>query len=171
MNQQQNRLLAIDPGTKEIGVAVFKEADLIYYGVKTIRDRSTAQRMLVQASDLIKDLVAAYQPQFFAIERMFVVQKSAALLCVLADEMKTTARGYGLPIFEYFPSVIRKELCNSGKATKRDVAEMVAARYRELGRFLNSQTSWEEKYYANIFDAVAVGLRARIDVLKQPLPF
>jgi Holliday junction resolvasome RuvABC endonuclease subunit len=99
------------------------------------------------------------------------VQKSAALLSVVAGEMKTVATTAGLEVYEYSPSAVRKFLCDSGKATKRDVARIVAHNYPELSRYLKVRSKWEEKYYSNIFDAIAVGLRCRIDIVNQQLPF
>ena len=158
MFKKKTRILAIDPGTKEIGVAVLDEEELIYYAVKTIRDRGTAQKVLRQAVAVVIDLIATHQPDCVAIEKMFVVQKSAALLSVVAEEIKSAARGTGLDVYEYAPTTIRKFICQTGKATKEEVAKIVAGRYPELARHLNSVTRWERKYYANMFDAVAVGL-------------
>jgi len=158
------RILAIDPGTREIGIAVLDEDELVYYAVKTIRDRSTAQKVLRQAVTILVELIAAHRPDCLAIEKMFVVQKSAALLSVVAEELKTAARGGGLDVYEYPPTTIRKFVCQTGKATKAEVAKVIAGRFPELARHLNSVTAWEQKYYANMFDAVAVGLMCRHEV-------
>jgi len=158
MPHQNPRILAIDPGTKEIGIAVLDGAELVYYAVKTIRDRATAQRILQQVAAMAADLISTYTPKLVAIEKMFVIQKSAALLSVAAEEIKSVARASGLPVLEFAPTTIRKYLCDAGGATKRDVAKMIAVRYPALARYLNTRNKWDEKYYANIFDAVAVGL-------------
>jgi Holliday junction resolvasome RuvABC endonuclease subunit len=165
------RILAIDPGTKHIGVALLENEELIDYGVKTIRDRRTAQTILHQASHIVTDLIQAHKPDFFAIERMFVIQKSAALLSVVAEEMKTTARAIGLQVYEYSPSAVRKFLCDSGRATKANVAAVVTEKFPELSRHLQKKHKWETDYYANIFDAIAVGLRCLSELRNQPLPF
>ena len=154
----RHRIFAIDPGTKEVGIAVLEDADLIYYAVKTVRDRRTAQAILQQVAQITSDLIVKFEPESLAIEKMFIVQKSAALLSVAAEEMKSVARSCRLNIYEYAPKSIRKFICQSGAATKREVAKIIAARYPELRRHLKTRNKWDEKYYANIFDAVAVGL-------------
>ena len=153
----KHRILAIDPGTKELGVAVLEDAELVYYAVKTVRDRSTAQSILQQIAKITSDLVVKFHPESLAIEKMFIVQKSAALLSVAAEEMKSVA-SYRLDVYEYAPKTVRKFICQDGAATKREVARVVAERYPELRRHLQTRNKWDEKYYANIFDAVAVGL-------------
>jgi crossover junction endodeoxyribonuclease RuvC len=163
----KQRILAIDPGTKEVGVAVLEDADLVYYAVKTVRDRSTAQAILQQVAKITRDLVVKFQPESLAIEKMFIVQKSAALLSVAAEEMKSVARSCRLDVYEYSPKAVRKFICQNGAATKREVAQVVAVRYPELKRHLNTRNKWDEKYYANMFDAVAVGLMCRHEVAAK----
>jgi len=153
-----SKILAIDPGTKEIGVALLQDSDLLYYAVRTVRDRSTAQKILQQVATIAAESIAKYGPDCVAIEKMFVIQKSAALLSVAAEEIKSVARNCGLPVYEYAPTTVRKFICQTGAATKRDVARVVAGRYPELTKHLNTQNEWDEKYYSNIFDAIAVGL-------------
>jgi crossover junction endodeoxyribonuclease RuvC len=160
----KHRILAIDPGTKEVGVAVLEDADLVFYAVKTVRDRSTAQSILQQVAKITSDLIVKFEPESLAIEKMFIVQKSAALLSVAAEEMKSVARNCRLDVYEYAPKAVRKFICQSGAATKREVARVVAARYPELNRHLNTRNKWDEKYYANIFDAIAVGLMCHNEI-------
>jgi len=164
------KILAIDPGTKQIGVAVLDGEDLIFYAVKTVRDRSTAQKILKQAAVIIGELIVKFEPDCLAIEKMFIVQKSAALLSVVAEEIKFEARVFGLPIYEYAPTVVRKSVCGSGKATKQELAKVVSNRYPELARHLNARAKWEESYYANIYDAVGVALVCRAENTLQQLP-
>jgi Holliday junction resolvasome RuvABC endonuclease subunit len=165
------RILAIDPGTKEIGTAILDKSELVYYGVKTVRDRSTAQKILQQSSAIAEELINSYEPEVLAIEKMFIVQKSAALLSVVAEEIKTTARGRGLLVYEYSPSVVRRFLCESGRATKAAVAAVVAGKFPYLSRHLETRTKWETKYYSNIFDAIAVGLKCQSELPNQPTLF
>src|SRR5262245_57495 len=48
MPEKPLTILAIDPGTKEIGFAVFSGAQLEYYGVKTFKRRSPAFAFLAE---------------------------------------------------------------------------------------------------------------------------
>lgn len=170
MSLQSKRILAIDPGTKEIGVAVLEGDELIFYGVKVVRDRSTAQRILAHVAAIIQDLITRYDPHYLAVEKMFVIQKSAALLSVAAEEIKSVAKSNGLPIYEYTPTTVRKFICQNGSATKRDVAQVVARRYPELAKHLSARNKWEEKYYANMFDAIAVGLMCYQQLSQEQAP-
>ena len=161
------KILAIDPGTKKIGIAMLSDGELLYYGVKTIRTRSSPGAVLKQAQYIISRLIADYEPQYLAIEKTFMIQKSAALLAVAADEIKATAKREGLTVFEYAPLAVRKVICKSGKATKKGVARVISLRFPELTRYMQRQTKWETLYYANMFDAIAVGLYCHEELMSR----
>jgi Holliday junction resolvasome RuvABC endonuclease subunit len=169
MPTKHPNILAIDPGTKEIGVAVLTGLELRYFGVKTIRRRQSPQTVLGEAARHITALINEYEPESLAIEKTFLIQKNAALLNVVAAEIKHTARRRGLTIYEYAPTEVRKFICQSGKATKRETAQRICERYPELARYLTRPTKWEEMYWANMFDAVAVGVTCLHEISQAAL--
>ena len=151
-------ILAIDPGTKELGFAVLQGETLLYYGVKTVTNRKVPSLVLETITGFIKGLIEKYEPSTLAVEKMFITQKNSALLYVAAEQVKAVSKESGISIWEQSPSAIRKRLCQTGRATKREVAKLIADRYPELARYYNRSKHWEIEYYGNLFDAVAVGL-------------
>jgi len=152
------KILAIDPGTREIGVAVLDGQQLVYYGVKNVQGRRNPAEVLRRVQKISSGLIERFRPNCLAIERMFLIQKSASLLVVTAEEVKAAARQHGLPIYEYAPTVVRKLVCGSGRATKQEAAKMMAQQFPELRAYLEQRTKWEALYYANMFDAVALAV-------------
>lgn len=152
-------ILAIDPGTKEIGVAVLSGRELCYYAVKTIKRRQPPQALLAEISGYVAGLIQKHRPQTLAIEKTYLLQQSAALLCVAAAEIKQTARQHGLVVYEYAPAEVRQWLSQRARATKRETARRVVERCPDLARYLKQPTQWGELYWAHMLDAVAVGLR------------
>ena len=150
-------ILAVDPGTRELGVAVLAGAELVFYHVKTVTNRKTRLAALEIISKYIRSLVKKYRPEVLAIEKMFITQKNSALLAVAAEQIKAVAKEANLPVYEYAPTAIRKRLCQNGRATKREAARILTLKYPELNRFFVRTAKWERDYYANLFDAVAVG--------------
>ena len=55
MHTKPTKILAIDPGTREIGVAVLEGEALVYYGIKTIRNRKRPQQVLQEAARIVRD--------------------------------------------------------------------------------------------------------------------
>lgn len=167
VNENGQRILAIDPGTRFMGFAVLEGPELAYYAVKTIKDRRTPGRIFHRAKEFLREFVKAYNPTVVAIEKPFVYQASAALVSVLADQLKTEAQRMGLHVYQYTPTTIRAYLCRSGAATKADVAKVVASLFPELNYYMNPMHEWTEKYYSNLFDAIAVGLMCQHDLQSE----
>jgi crossover junction endodeoxyribonuclease RuvC len=152
------KILAIDPGTREMGVALLDGQQLVYYGVKTVQGRRSPAEVLRRIQKITSGLIERFHPNCLAIERMFLIQKSASLLVVTAEEVKATARQHGLPVYEYAPTVVRKLICGSGRATKHEAAKVMVRQFPELHSYLDQRTKWEALYYANMFDAVALAV-------------
>ena len=49
MLKKKNRILAVDPGAREMGVVVLDNAELIYYGVKSLKKFPSRLRILSKA--------------------------------------------------------------------------------------------------------------------------
>ncbi len=167
MPNNSSTILAVDPGTREMGVAVLSDGELLFYGVKTVTDRRNPLIVLDAISRCIRNLLEKYRPANLAIEKMFVTQKNSALLVVVAEQVKAVARDAKLPIYEYAPTTVRKRLCQTGRATKRETAEVIAARFPELNRYYHRTKAWERDYYSNLFDAVAVGVVCEEDLAEN----
>lgn len=153
-----SRILALDPGTREVGVAVLEGRELLFYGVRTIQHRATPQERLRDAVGLISRLILRHRPDVLAIERTLVIQQSAAFLLVVAKKMKAAARRKGLLVYEYPPLVVRRFICGTDKPTRQETMQQIAESYPHLRRHLERPAEWERLYYAHIFDAIAVGL-------------
>lgn len=158
------RILAVDPGTRYMGVAVFEDKDLIYSTVKIVKEKKMSSSMVLKkAEGIISSLIEDYDPHILVVEKTFFVQsKRSSLLNVLTDEMKILGKKKGLRVYAYAPTTVRKFVCQNGKATKMKTALMIATEYYPwLYRYYEKDTKkqwWEERYWANMFDAIALGL-------------
>jgi Holliday junction resolvasome RuvABC endonuclease subunit len=156
------RILAVDPGTKHMGVAVLEGSHLIHYGVRSFRKKRPAHELLRatdDALDALGDLIRAYRPTVLAYEKTFFVQaKSSALLNVQEAEVRRVGGAAALTVIGYSPARVRKLLCRDGWANKRQVAETLAVRFPELAGYLEAQSPHQERYWSNMFDAVAVAV-------------
>lgn len=155
------RILAIDPGTRFMGVAFLDNGRLIYHGVKVIAKGASPQRTLQRAKDAVVRLIDDLEPTIIAVERTFFSQnRNAALLNVLFDEIRALARRKRLAFVSYAPSTIKKFICGNGRAGKSEVAMVVVSKFPELKVFLSQDRAWKERFHQNMFDAVALGIMA-----------
>ena len=158
------RILAIDPGTRHMGVAVLEGSDLILATVKVVKKaQMSPAQALTKAEKIIANLIASYNPRVLAIEKTFFVEsKRSSLLNVMTDEIKKLAKRKKLQVFAYAPTTVRKFICQDGKATKMKAASIIVnEHYPWLRRYYEKDLRkkwWEEKYWANMFDAIALGL-------------
>jgi Holliday junction resolvasome RuvABC endonuclease subunit len=155
-----HRVLAVDPGRGSLGVAVFEDALLRYYAIKTLRVPGTAADVRRAAARVLSDLITAYRPTQIVIEQPLVVQQRAELLAHVISALKTTAKQQGLFVSEYSPMTVRRFICKGAKPTKREVAQRLVSRYPELARYISPQFRWAAPYYEKMFGAVAIGLLA-----------
>jgi len=169
-NQNQKRkvkILCIDPGTREMGVAFLEDWELLDYGVKTIkrdlislakkpRNRKALFRHL---EEIITRLIEEKSPDIIAIEKnLFSQNRNNLILALAVAKIKEIAKREKVSVVEYNPRTVRKTICNNGNATKKELARTIAMDYPELKVYLESDKKWKQRYWQNIFDAIAVGL-------------
>src|ERR1035437_628322 len=124
-------VVAIDPGFDRIGVAVLikensKEKLLYSTCIVTNRNETKAERLGMIGKE-IKKIIKRWNPEYLAIEKLFFNQNTTSVIGV------AEARGVilyeaalaGLEIFEYGPQEIKIATTGYGKATKKQVADMV----------------------------------------------
>jgi crossover junction endodeoxyribonuclease RuvC len=161
MSRRKIKILAIDPGTKEMGVAFLENGDLIYYGVKTIKHRRSPHEILNEGRKIILRLIRDFKPDVLVYEKAFFSNnRSAALLNTFVDEIKVTAKRKGAKVIGYAPSTVKKAICGNGRASKKEVAKMIVSKFPELKVYLTQDRAWKEEYHQNMFDAVALGMMA-----------
>ncbi|HUI28932.1 MAG TPA: crossover junction endodeoxyribonuclease RuvC [Candidatus Acidoferrales bacterium] len=157
--RNNKRILAIDPGTHYIGVAVLVGPKLVYYGVKTLSRRKPTREALKEGRKVIGLLIDDFSPSILAVEKTFFAKSSnGTLLNTFAREIVWIGKRRGLSVEVMAANTVRKIVCKNGKATKQDVGKAVVSLYPELSPYLSSDRRWKEKFYYNMFDAVALGL-------------
>lgn len=161
MQNNKQKILAIDPGTREMGIALLEGSKLLYHGVESVPKQKSPHETLQVGRKIILRLINDFQPQILVVEKTFFANnRSAALLNVFVDEIRAIGKRKGLEVIRYAPNTVKKFICGNGRAGKDEVARAVAARYPELKVYLSQDRKWKESYHHNMFDAVALGMMA-----------
>lgn len=147
-------ILAIAPGTRELGIAVFIEFELIYFSVKTSNPKNN---LLKQVSKKLRSVIKRFKPQIVVIKSVSQYQKLSKELENVINQIKTEAERNNLRTIEITFEQIKNELGNNSKTTQKKVFESLLSEYPELKRFWNRPNKWQNNYYAFLFSAVAVG--------------
>jgi Holliday junction resolvasome RuvABC endonuclease subunit len=157
----ERKILAIDPGTREMGVAVLSGHELEYYAVKTVTRRESASSILKQIRAIVRKLIALHKPQILALERPFLgYGNRSSLLVTVCQDLRQLGRQHGCEIIDVNPKTAKKLVAGTGAATKREVARVVCSKFPELSIYLNQVHRYQEKYWQNMFDAVGIALSA-----------
>lgn len=152
-------MLAIDPGTRHMGVAILDSGTLIYHGVETIPKGHSPHETLKAGRKTVLRFINDFKPDILSIEKTFFANnRNSALLNVFADEIRAVGKRKGVMVRTFAPSAVKKAVSGNGWAKKDEVARAVVARYPELKPYLGQDRKWKSRYHSNRFDAVAVGM-------------
>lgn len=163
-------ILGIDPGTKEMGIAVLRGQQLLAYGVHTLRNGERPYDLVGQARRIVLGYVAEHAPQVVAIEApLMLPTKRAAILSVIAQELRGRAKELNLEVVELTPREVRERVVGNPKATKIDVAEaLVRQGFDELRELIPKRPARaalglrpKDKYWLHTFDALSLAIAAR----------
>ena len=158
-NTNTKKLLAIDPGTKYMGIAFFEGEKLIHHGVKVIKKGKSPHETLKTARGIVLRLISDFKPQVLVVEKTFFANnRNSSLLNVFVDEIKAIGRRKKLKVESYAPNTVKKIICGNGRAGKDEVCRAVVSKFPELYVYFNQDRRWKEKYHQNMSDAVALGL-------------
>jgi len=162
MSNNNKKVLAIDPGTREMGIAFLEKEKLIYHGVKVIKKRKSPHETLKEGRKVILRLIKDFNPKVLVFEKAFFANnRNAALLNIFVDEIRAIGRRKGLKVLSFASSTVKKAICGNGRASKEEVARVMVSKYPELKVYLTQDRAWKERYYQNMFDAVALGMMVK----------
>lgn len=158
MEKQKNGIiLGIDPGARQIGYALFNKNQLIFYGIKTIQQKTKCES-LNKLRQILQTFFKNYKVKYIAIENPIFIQQKSSFIQTVFAEIKTIAESEQKQIFTYDPIFIRQAICQDKKPTKANTADYLIKKYPELKYYRNRPNLWQRRYCAMLFDAVAAGL-------------
>jgi Holliday junction resolvasome RuvABC endonuclease subunit len=153
------RILAIDPGTRHIGIAVLQGSDLVYHGVLTMPHRQALEAVRRNTRVLLRQLLSDFRPTVLVVEGNSIGSSRAkSRLHAVIGEIRIIGRRERVEVVMKSASTVKKFMTGSGQATKDEVARAVARSYPELKAYLRQTAKWRSRYHENMFDAVALAL-------------
>lgn len=128
----KNRILGIDPGTGILGFGVIDVASngsltMVDAGViRTPVNEDDSVRLLMIYEEL-EGIIKELKPNIMSVEKLFFAQNVTTAMTVSQARGVVLLLGkqHGLDLFEYTPLQIKQALTSYGRATKKQIQEMV----------------------------------------------
>lgn len=127
-------ILGVDPGTRISGYGIIciqnqRFTPLDYGCIRPPTHLKLSERYLV-IFDSIEELIQKYQPTALVVETQYMYKnaQSALKLGMAKAAVMLAAKKRGLPIFEYAPTVAKRAVVGTGRASKWQVQGMVQRR-------------------------------------------
>lgn len=163
MLKNQPIILGIDPGARQIGIAVLRGGELFYYAVKTLKkDKKDNSQSSVSITESLEQIICKAVEEFkvdcIALEKVTSAQQRNSFVEVVYRNVKEIAARRNFKLREYSPNFVRNSICRQTKATRREAYKILTEKYPELYRYLSATRIWQKAYFAHLFDAIAVAL-------------
>lgn len=172
MHQSPLRILAIHPGTHDMGYAVLDAGELLDNHVHPLTRRKARQSTLAEGQRLVHALIETFDPTFLIIENASHTHADRVSLGHMLDaEIARLVAVTGLHIVSYAPATVKRAITGDMTASTRKVAKMIVHLwYHHLEPYLHTDVPEVHRCWEQMFDAVALGVVAHYDLTKQPLP-
>lgn len=126
------RIIGIDPGTGILGFGVIEvnargNPKMITAGVITTPAHTPLEDRLLEIFDGLTEIIAETKPEVMSIEKLFFAQNVTTAISVshARGVAMLTGKQAGLEIAEYTPLQIKQTLTGYGRASKKQMQEMV----------------------------------------------
>ena len=124
-------ILGVDPGVATVGFGIISEAGgipkLRRFGVITTPAGMRLSLRLRQIHTDVSELITTFKPDAIAVEELFFNTNLKTAIAVAHGRSAVILAGeeLGVPMFEYTPLQIKKAVAGYGRATKKQVMDMV----------------------------------------------
>ena len=126
------RIIGIDPGTGILGFGIIEvnargNPKMITAGVITTPAHTPLEDRLLEIFDGLTEIIAETKPEVMSIEKLFFAQNVTTAISVshARGVAMLTGKQAGLEIAEYTPLLIKQTLTGYGRASKKQMQEMV----------------------------------------------
>ena len=151
-------ILALDPGLRDLGWAVLSGRKLLDSGVETFRfvPRSRRHAAVLAA---VRTWFDRHDPDVLVLEATSGDREPPfPAMRRLERALKGQAARRGIPSVVYPAQAVRRSLLGNGWAGKDEVAIALAARFPTVRIYLRQNRRWKERFFQNRTDALALAV-------------
>ena len=130
--RKSHRIIGIDPGTGILGFGIIDvdpigKLSMVDAGVIRTPVHETDSNRLITIYDELGDIIKDLKPDIMSVEKLFFAQNVTTAMSVSQARGVVLLLGKksNLDLFEYTPLQIKQALTSYGRATKKQIQEMV----------------------------------------------
>lgn len=147
-------ILAINPGSRYLGVAVLKGTELKEWKIKSIRGESIEEK-IKSVESILTNLIDSFTPQIIVLKALHPSRSSRNLSQIVTTIVKIVQERK-VKLHEYSLSHVKHVLLQKKRGNKKELAEFVVTRYPVLFHILNKEKQRKNVYYIRMFEAVGL---------------
>ncbi|WP_456399349.1 crossover junction endodeoxyribonuclease RuvC [Mesoaciditoga sp.] len=131
MQNEKKRIFGVDPGFGIVGYGVIdvygRSENLVTYGAIRTSSRDAIPKRIEKIYDELSKLLTEYEPNEAAVEELYFFRNVTTAISVgeARGVILLALEKFGIDIYEYTPMEVKLSVTSYGKATKRQVQEMV----------------------------------------------
>jgi hypothetical protein len=156
MRRKPRNILAVNPGTRYLGLAIFQEDDLVCWSVKVLEGKWSREKIR-DVETILLGHIEHYGVTVLVTKDPHSYRGSRNLTC-LSTAIGRLAKKEGLRLRFYSLGSLKDALAHGMKTTKMGIAGTVAARYRFLIPLLEREGRNKHSYFIRMFEATAAGM-------------
>jgi Holliday junction resolvasome RuvABC endonuclease subunit len=158
MPKTPDTILALDPGLRDLGYAVLRGRRIVTSGVLGLLRVPKGDRLAIARKN-VRTWLKTHRPDLVVVEKTYRHPVPwLNQLHQISRSARNLATRQHAAFAMYSPQSVRATVAGNGKAKKPEVAVAVAHRFPSLRVYLTQDRRWKERYWQNMFDAIALAL-------------
>lgn len=155
MQKEEHKILAINPGSRYLGLAVFLGTELRDWGLKIVQGKRIA--------DLLDVYVTRYQITVFAIKK-FHPSRTSNNLRKIISLLNVYVKKHSGCIYQYSIDNIEKEFLYQKPRNKNLLEDEILSRYPFLFELVKREKKNKNPYLMRVVEAIGIGARCLQEV-------
>ncbi len=148
MQKDQLNVLAINPGSRYLGIAVFVGDELRDWAVRLAKRENIRE--------IISEYINQYGVHVVAIKKFYPLRTSRGLRNIISS-MEGITKKAGIALREYSIGEVEEALLPQKRKNKRLLMEEVVVRYPFLSNELQQEEKNKNPYLIRMFETVGIG--------------
>jgi len=148
------KILAINPGARHLGYALFQNSELWDWGVKATKGTWTTEKRK-KIERIFLNFIEQFKPDYLAIKKLNPARSSPELNRQAA-RFKELCRARNIPVYEY-PIKYLEKIILTERMNKEKLMESLVVQYPVLFAEIEKERSNKNTYHTRMFEAVALG--------------